>query len=87
MLRSDFLTYKDAAGRFADFHSFRHATGSFLAAAGVSPKVAQSIMRHGDINLTMSTYTHAYREHEAEAVEKLPDLAARPIEKRQADVV
>ncbi|MEZ0267615.1 MAG: tyrosine-type recombinase/integrase [Phycisphaerae bacterium] len=85
MITTDFLTYKDSAGRFADFHSFRHATGSFLAAAGVSPKVAQSIMRHGDINLTMTTYSHAYREDEAAAVEKLPDLGRRPDGKRQAD--
>lgn len=83
MLKADFLVYKDAAGRFADFHSFRHATGSFLAAAGVSPKVAQSIMRHGDINLTMTTYSHAFREDEVQAVEKLPDLGLRPTRKRQ----
>ena len=41
-----------------DFHSLRHTTGSLLAASGVHPKVAQSIMRHSDINLTMSIYTH-----------------------------
>lgn len=85
MIKSDFLVYKDSQGRFADFHSLRHATGSFLAAAGVSPKVAQAIMRHSDINLTMSLYSHSFREDEAKAVENLPDLSKRPTPKRQAD--
>jgi hypothetical protein len=48
---------------------------SLLAAGGVHPKVAQSIMRHSDINLTMSRYTHTFREQESEAVAKLPDLS------------
>lgn len=51
----------------------RHTTGSLLA-AGVHPKVIQSIMRHSDINLTMSRYTHILRGQESEAVAKLPDL-------------
>ena len=78
MEETDFLMYKDREGRFADFHALRHTTGSFLAAGGVSPKVAQAVMRHSDINLTMSTYSHAYREDEAKAAESLPDLARRP---------
>lgn len=55
------IDYVDDAGRYADFHSLRHTTGSLLAASGVHPKVAQSIMRHADINLTMSRYTHIFR--------------------------
>jgi len=86
MLRTDFLLYKDSAGRFADFHSLRHTLGTLLAAAGVSPKTAQTMMRHGDINLTMTLYSHSYRENEVDAVEKLPDLGRRPGEKRQAEL-
>jgi integrase len=78
MLRLDLaeaqIPYVDDSGRYADFHSLRHSTGSLLAAAGVHPKVIQSIMRHSDINLTMSRYTHIFRGQEAEAVAKLPDL-------------
>lgn len=69
------ICYQDDAGRYADFHSLRHTAGTWLAASGVHPKVAQSIMRHSDINLTMSTYSHTLRGQEAEAVAKLPDLA------------
>ena len=68
------IPYVDDAGRYADFHSLRHSTGSLLAASGVHPKVVQSIMRHSDINLTMSRYTHIFRGQESEAVAKLPDL-------------
>ena len=48
---------------------------SLLAATGVHPKVAQSIMRHSDINLTMSLYTHTLKGQESEAIANLPDLS------------
>ncbi|MFC1676781.1 tyrosine-type recombinase/integrase [Planctomycetota bacterium] len=60
-----------------DFHSLRHTTGSLLAASGVHPKVAQSIMRHSDINLTVSIYTHLFRGQKSQAVESLPDFSRR----------
>jgi len=68
------ILYVDDSGRYADFHSLRHSTGSLLAASGVHPKIIQSIMRHSDINLTMSRYTHIFRGQESEAVAKLPNL-------------
>ncbi len=67
------ISYTDEAGRFRDFHSLRHTTGTWLGANGVHPKVAQAIMRHADINSTMSKYTHVLRGQEREAVAKLPD--------------
>jgi Phage integrase family len=79
MLKADLsdagIPYVDDAERYADFHALRHTTGSWLAANGVSPKVAQAIMRHSDINLTMGVYTHLLGGQEAEAVAKLPDLS------------
>ncbi len=79
MLRADLaeagIEYVDDSGRYADFHSLRHTTGSWLAATGVHPKVAQVIMRHSDINLTMSRYTHTLLGQETEAVKRLPDLS------------
>ena len=78
MFRADLeavgLRYVDAAGRYADFHALRHTCGSLLAASGVHPKVAQSIMRHCTIDLTMSRYTHVFAGQEADAVAALPDL-------------
>jgi integrase len=80
MLKADLadagISYVDDSGRYADFHSLRHSTGSLLAASGVHPKVIQSIMRHSDINLTMSRYAHIFHGQESEAVAKLPDLGS-----------
>lgn len=57
-----------------DFHALRHEAGSLLAANGVHPKVAQSLLRHSDINLTLSLYSHTLTGQEAEAIMSLPDL-------------
>jgi integrase len=70
----DAIPYTDSAGRFRDFHALRHTCGSWLAANGVHPKVIQEIMRHGDINLTMTRYGHTLRGQTADAVAKLPSL-------------
>lgn len=79
MLQADLadagIEYVDDNGQFADFHALRHTTGTLLAASGCHPKIAQSIMRHGDINLTMSLYTHTLRGQESDAVKNLPDLS------------
>ena len=80
--RSCFLSARDDAGRVLDFHALRHTTGSLLAAAGVHPKVAQSLMRHSTIDLTMSRYTHTFRGQDADAVAALPDLSATPAGQR-----
>jgi hypothetical protein len=61
-------------GLYFDFHALRHQTGTLLTASGVHPKVAQKIMRHSDINLTMQRYTHTLTGQEAQAVASLPDL-------------
>jgi integrase len=88
MLKADLadadIPYVDDAERFADFHCLRHTTGSLLAASGVHPKVAQSIMRHSDINLTLSRYTHTLTGQEADAVASLPDLSLPSSEKQVA---
>lgn len=68
------IPYKDEAGRYADFHSLRHTFGTSLAAAGVHPKVAQDLMRHSTIGLTMDIYTHTALASRSEALAALPDL-------------
>ena len=79
------IDYRDDAGRVADFHSLRHTAGTLLAATGVHPKVAQSLMRHSDINLTMSRYNHVLIGQESDAVAGLPDLAAPPRDARDVN--
>lgn len=75
---SDFLQYQDEQGLYADFHANRHTFISNLAKSGVSPKVAQTMARHSDINLTMNVYSHVKMEEQAAAILELaspPPLA------------
>jgi len=63
---------KGAQGRTVDVHSLRHTFATLLARNGVSPGVAQKLMRHSDIRLTMNTYTHLDLADTAGAVAALP---------------
>jgi len=65
---------RDAQGRTVDVHSLRHTFATLLARNGVSPSVAQKLMRHSDIRLTMGLYTHLDLADTAGAVATLPDL-------------
>jgi integrase len=84
MEKTDFLVYKDRTGRFADFHALRSVTASYLLQNRIAPKVAQSILRHSDVKLTMGIYGHSFREDEAAAMAQFPDLSRRPKANRQA---
>jgi integrase/recombinase XerD len=62
MLRVDLMAagipYKDARGRFADFHALRHTYVSQLVRSGASVKVAQELARHSTPLLTVGRYAH-----------------------------
>ncbi len=47
----------DRAGHVIDFHALRTTFISRLSAAGVHPRTAQALARHGSLELTMQTYT------------------------------
>ena len=51
------IPFQDSRGRVFDFHSLRGQFATVLAASGVHPSEAQKLLRHSDINLTMSLYT------------------------------
>jgi integrase len=55
---SDFLTYCDDDGLFADFHANRHTFISNLGRAGVPLATAQKLARHADPKLTANVYCH-----------------------------
>ena len=61
------------------FHSLRHTCGTFLADKGVHPKVIQEIMRHKDINLTMSRYTHTLKGQVVAAIARISNFALQHI--------
>ena len=56
------------------FHSLRGTSATNLAKAGVSPKAAQELMRHSDINLTMKVYTNLRLSDVTSDLEKLPSF-------------
>ncbi|MCO5168764.1 MAG: site-specific integrase [Planctomycetes bacterium] len=66
------IDYRDDRGRTADVHSLRHATATFMAAAGVPPRTAQQVMRHSTIELTMNTYVDVKTLDMVRALESLP---------------
>lgn len=68
------LPYQDESGRYADFHSLRKCTATLLALAGVHPRIAQQILRHSTIDLTMGCYTDVTLLPLAQAVDALPTL-------------
>ena len=64
----------DALGRRACFHGLRKTFGTNLARGGVSPRIAQELMRHQDIRQTMGVYTDLEALPIRNAVEVLPRL-------------
>jgi integrase len=71
--QSEFLQAEGERGKIV-FHSLRHTCASSLAAKGVHPSVAQSILRHKDVNLTMSRYTHVLHESQVQAINSLGEV-------------
>ncbi len=69
---TDFLKYQNEAGLYADFHANRHTFISNLSRAGVHPKMAQTVARHSDVNLTMGVYSHVDLDQQAAAINALP---------------
>jgi integrase len=55
-----------------DVHGLRHTSAILLARNRDSPGVAQKLMRHSDIRLTINTYTHLGLADTAGAVAALP---------------
>ncbi len=80
MLRHDLaaaeIPYEDVAGLVFDFHALQHQFISNLAAAGVHPKIAQTLARHATIGLTMDRHTHLAVADVAGALDNLPALPA-----------
>jgi len=64
---SSFLVYCSDSG-VLDVHSFRHSYASWLARAGVPVKVAQDLLGHKTIALTMQVYSHVLLPDRARAL-------------------
>jgi Phage integrase family len=83
---SSCLAFRDKEDRVFDFHSLRHQYVSNLAAAGVHPKIAQTLARHSTITLTMDRYTHLGLCDLSTSVNSLPAIPMQSPES-QADML
>jgi Phage integrase family len=61
-------------GKSVDLHLLRMTFNTWLAKAGVAPRVAQELIRHEDIDLTMNVYTDPALFDLSVAVKALPAL-------------
>lgn len=77
-INDGFLQPLDPRGDSLDFHALRHTCGAWLAIAGVSIKVIQSVMRHSTITLTLDTYGHLLPGAEQDAAAKLSVFLTQP---------
>lgn len=74
-VRSQFLhpLQKRLSIAHGGLHAFRHGLATNLARAGVAPKVARDMLRHGDMRVTMS-YTHTVVDDQRAALNKTSAL-------------
>jgi len=70
------IVHRDDRGLVVDVHSLRTTFGTWLSRSGVTPRVAQQLMRHSDIRLTMGVYTDPRLFDLQGAVESIPSVAS-----------
>ena len=68
---------KDAGLPQIRFHDLRHSAATILLSIGVHPKVVQELLGHGNISITLDTYSHVLLSMQQEAMDKLNDLFGR----------
>jgi|TARA_Y100000034_G_C6783455_1_gene350338 integrase len=57
------------------FHELRHQFATRLAGAGIHPQIAQQLLDHSSVDLTMNVYTHTGLAERALAVNTMPSFA------------
>ncbi len=67
----------EEGGRVVDFHALRSMLASYLAAGGIHPRIAQELMRHSDLRLTLGIYTDLGVLDVRGALDALPPLPGR----------
>ncbi len=53
------------------FHDLRHTAATLLLAHGIHPKVAQEMLGHSSITLTLHTYSHVLPDMQREAANQM----------------
>ena len=67
------------------FHDIRHATATWLIAAGMDPRTVADRLGHDDVKLTLSTYTAPVAASDRRAATIISDLLAAATEEVSAD--
>ena len=73
-IKSGYLSDKTEDGRVIDFHQLRKCLATLLVKAKVHPAVAQRLMRHSTMDLTMRVYAEVGDADRRAAVAALPRL-------------
>jgi integrase len=73
-LKAAGISKRDERKRTVDLHALRTTFGTMLSKSGVPPRVAQQLMRHSDIRLTMGVYTDPKLFDLQGAVDSLPPV-------------
>ena len=68
------------------FHDIRHATATWLIAAGMDPRTVADRLGHDDVKLTLSTYTAPVAASDRRAATIIGDLLAGARAGLSADV-
>jgi integrase len=63
------------------FHDLRHSVATLLLSIGTHPKVVQELLGHGQISLTMDTYSHVMPTLQRETMARLDDLLGNRVRK------
>jgi integrase len=56
------------------WHTFRYTLTTWLSEAGVAPRIAQSILGHSDVAMTLNVYTQVVPESQRAAMEEVAAL-------------
>ena len=70
---------KDAGLEHIRFHDLRHSFATMALQSGVDVKTVSSMLGHSDAGFTLRTYTHATRQKQDEAAQKMGGLLAQAI--------
>jgi integrase len=72
--RTFYNTLKAAGLEHINFHALRHTYATRLLEANIHPKVAQELLGHSSISMTLDTYSSVLPDVKIAAAEKINDL-------------
>lgn len=65
---------KDLDIPYRKFHALRHTFATRIMEANVHPKVAQELLGHASVDITMNVYSHVLPEQKREAIDKIKEI-------------